>query len=351
MSLFFVNSQITHAGPTASAGSISKNILLQENASNSLLCVAPGYPRSVSQGSTGSQKSELALLLQVMDQNVVKSRTTSQPAPIRAIGATDLSIPLKPPVTTTRKSSQEPDKHSLACMINNGPLRRETQLVASSESSNADCGPAASASMESPPIKSPHGSSQRLGTREPEDETTDTCVNEVSHSLRQWFSTLRRKNLLFEDTMCPPSERWSFDECTRSAGAASFEPNPTQTRGHKKSESWTSSTFVTAIKSAASRNVPNLHIPLPPRKTRNPSQRRSTRDSRQSNRFGRTSPYQCLPRSHLLEAAAMDRAVQRRKTLEELASSEQIYIAALQILVEVTLHHIHWTVALADQRT
>ncbi|MCJ1426910.1 hypothetical protein MMC29_004813 [Sticta canariensis] len=155
------------------------------------------------------------------------------------------------------------------------------------------------------------------------------------HPFRRWVTTLRRRNSRRKGNLIPRLERWSLDEFDDVKPAALALPGGENTMRHKKSSSWSSSAFVTAVQSATASLLP-LSIAPQSRKTRRSGPLRSShRSSRISDGVNRASMDSNQGSAQIIDEAAWGRAVQRRRTLEELISSEESYITDLKFLINV----------------
>lgn len=156
-----------------------------------------------------------------------------------------------------------------------------------------------------------------------------------THPFRRWMTTLRRKNSRRQGNLIPRLERWSLDDFDDVKPAKLTLPGNENTTKHKKSSSWSSSGFVTAVQSATASLVP-LSIAPQSRKTRRSGLLRSGhRSSKISDGVNRAS-IDSSQGSQIIDEAAWGRAIQRRRTLEELVSSEESYIADLKVLINVS---------------
>lgn len=170
--------------------------------------------------------------------------------------------------------------------------------------------------------------------RKPFVVITDTTTHK-SHPFRRWMTTLRRKNSRRQGTLTPRLERWSLDDFDDVKPSKLALPRNQDTTRHKKSSSWSSSGFVTAVQSATASLGP-LSIAPHSRKTRRSGLLRSSyMSSRISDGVHRASIDSSQGSAQVIDEAAWGRAVQRRRTLEELVSSEESYIADLKVLINV----------------
>ena len=127
-------------------------------------------------------------------------------------------------------------------------------------------------------------------------------------------------------------ERWILDDFDEIKPTKVDLPQSRRFNGHQKASSWASSGIRNAIKSATHRlqsATNRSHSPVFSRARL----LRTNGGSRMSNATSRLS--MDSDQVAALEDAAMDRAVQRRRVLEELVSSEESYVADLKILLHV----------------
>ena len=182
---------------------------------------------------------------------------------------------------------------------------------------------------------------------EKENTLIDTSVDEQLHNedddddkvhpFRRWMSTLHRKNVKRRISLKRREERWALDDSdANQSTTAILTPDPGR-RGHQKSSSWSSSGFVTAVKSASASLAAISAAAPPSRRTRRSTLIRSSkRSSRLSSSFNGSSAEDRPLSLQVIDEAALHRAIQRRSTLEELVSSEESYVADLKVLVNVS---------------
>ena len=130
----------------------------------------------------------------------------------------------------------------------------------------------------------------------------------------RWISTIRRKKSKRKGALIPREERWSLDDDGEISRTIS---PPLPSNKHKKSSSWASSGFVTGLKSIS-------------------LSARASNDTRQGYKGGSThrDSFETTQEPRLDEAA-WKRAMQRRRILEEILSSEENYVQDLRVLLNV----------------
>ena len=152
-------------------------------------------------------------------------------------------------------------------------------------------------------------------------------IPSARHPFKKWVNSLRRKRTVIPSTHREPIE----DDDERS------ESNDRSR--HDKSSSVSSMAFVSAIRTA-SISLASVTLPLKGRRTGPPSNRRSVnRSSRSLEPDTRPSAEsKAFPVTPIIDEGVRKRAVQRRRILEELISSEESYIGDMKILVNVSAH-------------
>ncbi|KAI9848323.1 MAG: hypothetical protein M1837_000587 [Sclerophora amabilis] len=151
---------------------------------------------------------------------------------------------------------------------------------------------------------------------------------------RRWMSTLRRRRSRRRKTVYHPRA----PSLNRAGDDLPYRVAPSIHPRRKKSSSVSSTGFVTAVKSA-SISLASFGIAPQTRRLKRASEIRSDdRNSRSSNRPARLSDVESdgIAFSQVDEKT-WHRAVQRRRILEELISSEESYVADLKILADVPL--------------
>ena len=149
------------------------------------------------------------------------------------------------------------------------------------------------------------------------------------HPFRRWMKSVRHKSPSSKGSLKVREERWQLDD---SDASREQRVSSAMDRGHKKSSSWSSSGIVTAVKSATA----SLSVPYPYTSKRASSSRKNTRSSRLSENANHDSLDNSPTVSRLIDEAAWVRARQRRRTIEEIVSSEESYVADLKVLVNVS---------------
>ena len=182
----------------------------------------------------------------------------------------------------------------------------------------------------------------------PKRQVSIKSIREIkSHPFRRWMSTLHRKRLYRQQTLRSREQRWPLDDFDESLPNDTVLLQSPANRRHKKSSSWASSGFVTAVKSA-SMSLATLSVAAQSRKAnRSNALRSSNRSSRLSRSFNRPSMEGSSVSVTVIDEAAQLRAHKRRKILEELVESEEGYVADLKVLVNVSptrkFHHKQWS--------
>ena len=152
--------------------------------------------------------------------------------------------------------------------------------------------------------------------------------------VKRLFGTLRTQGLRRRHSLTPRKERWILDDFDEAQQAELELPQGRQLKGHQKASSWSSSGIRHAIKSATAKLQAATNRPHSPMFSR-ARLLRSNKGSRISNSTSRVSMDGDQVAARAIEQAAWDRAVQRRRILDELVSSEESYVADLKVLIHV----------------
>ena len=166
-------------------------------------------------------------------------------------------------------------------------------------------------------------------------------ASERSHPFRRWMNTLRRAGEKEPVMLRQRENRWALDEsaeCLPQMNPPTYRQRPQR---RTRSTSGTSSAFITGVKTAS---ISLATISAPP--TSRANFRRTLRSSDQSSHKARsfvTGIHSFVtslvedrsPATPAIDQASFNRAVQRRKTLEELVHTEESYVADLKVLVNV----------------
>ena len=282
--------------------------------------------RPVSSNSAVSTGSVIMGPLRIRNENIPPSRKPSLRVSHKSSWGTDILLPPRPGDNT----SLEPEAGDL-------------------EDIDLETGCGTSEVIGGAHVEDALGYShyQRLSfALEKEDILVDTSEDELpryevdtddkAHPFRRWMSTLHRKNVKRRISLKRRDERWPLDDFDENPSGNVILTPSTGRRGHQKSSSWSSSGFVTAVKSA-SVSLATMSVAPPSRRTRRSTLIRSSkRSSRHSSGFNRSSIEDRPLSLQVIDEAALLRAIQRRSILEELVSSEESYVADLKVLVNVS---------------
>ena len=158
-------------------------------------------------------------------------------------------------------------------------------------------------------------------------------LEENSHPIRRWMSTFHRKQSAQRRPLSVRKERRVLDEFKAVIPSNNGPmPQPPRSNRRKTISSVSSSGFVTAMQSA---KATLSGVPTPRKTGRSAILRNSNRSSKLSHATNRASIDSSMGSTPIIDEAAWNRAVQRRRALEELVSSEESYIADLKVLVNV----------------
>ena len=309
------------------------------------------YDRKPSLSSKGSLGCAVSGPLRVANENLSPSRTTSLPtlhfveAPVRPSSLKNV------PKAATRQPSWDRGAHALR-RARDGPDSISEAGPLEDVDLNGRCDETGGKYNSSSDLEySNHGLSfeiekeDTISTKKP--APTDVRENilsspsiivtdATSHPIKRLLSTLHHRYSNHKRSLSVRKERWSLDDFDENLPAVDFHAQQIKSSGHKKTSSWASSGFVAAVKSATG-NLGALSA--------SPSQATHRfaplRNSKRSSKLSQVTNQGSVNGNHesrlMVDEAAWDRAIQRRRTLEELISSEESYIADLKVLKNVNV--------------
>ena len=141
-------------------------------------------------------------------------------------------------------------------------------------------------------------------------------------------------------------ERWTLDDFDEEHTIRPDLLKQPQLNGHQKASSWAAFGSVNPIPSAITIEPVPCAKEFAHKRSKSSFLRRN-RGSRLSNRANRESSDSGQASLKTVELAAWARAIQRRKVLEELFSSEKSYVADLKVLLHVSgIHGYEWEMRL-----
>lgn len=219
--------------------------------------------------------------------------------------------------------------------MNSGPLRVVNTNVTTSPATPTLISSGPGSSDESSDKASTLSGVSTTDTSSTSKTVTDPTRREA-HGFKRWMKIIRGNNSRPKGTLTVRQERWPLDDFDE---IVSTKPMDQKGKGHRKSSSWSSNGFVGAVKSATASLI-SLSVPSQSRKPRRMAvatngNRSAHRGSRLATPGNRSSVDSNNGSAQVIDSAAWERALQRRRTLEELISSEESYIRDLKILVNV----------------
>ena len=125
-------------------------------------------------------------------------------------------------------------------------------------------------------------------------------------------------------------------------GSSAFErelfdsPGTQRRSNHKKSSSGSSFGFVTAVKSASISLASFSVAPGSGRTGVSSRHQRADRSSKASNVGRLSEDGTFMARGLVMDQAALNRLLQRRRVLEEIISTEEVYLADVKFLMNVS---------------
>ena len=341
-----------NSAPTASYLSLAGNIhpFVNEQA-NFHYQVEPTFHRTVSAGPALSVIS-IERNTEVQSENLIGDMPQTQVASLSTLDTLadvkNMSIRRKTSMRVTHKSSWGT---KIPCPSKPGTTRLTDTDTDSMEDIdlNARCGASDVFSTVDTEVTAEPHNRQRLSFAV-EKEHLDLDLREHDpyygypsdeenkpHPFQKWIKSLHKRNLKRMNTLQPRYNRCSTDDAdglTTIDDEASVKLN---SRRHKKSSSWSSSGLVTAVRSttaslagfsagALSRGASRV--------TRRSTLKKSIRSSNASHARKLDSGDESID-TLIMDEASVKRAIQRRRTIGELVSSEESYIADLKVLANV----------------
>lgn len=179
----------------------------------------------------------------------------------------------------------------------------------------------------------PSSASQVLTSPRSSNVATEHPVKS-ENAVKRLIDTLRTQGPKRRHSLTVRKERWVLDDFDEARSIGLNVPQNRRLKGHQKASSWSSSGLRSAIKSATVRLQSATNRPHSPIFSR-ARLMKSNRGSRVSNAASRVSIDADQVAARAAEHAARDRAVQRRRVVEELVSSEESYVADLKVLLHV----------------
>lgn len=174
---------------------------------------------------------------------------------------------------------------------------------------------------------------------EREEKPSIIVTDAAIHPIKRFIGNLRSNKSMRKVSLSVRKERWSLDDFDEIKPDDLSVSHQRRLGGHKKTSSWASDGFVAAVKSAALGIGSPSILPQSQKGQKSRFLRRSMNRSSMvatgPNRISMDSTHNSVP---MFDAAACDRAVQRRKILDELISSEEGYINDLKILAHVRFY-------------
>ena len=188
---------------------------------------------------------------------------------------------------------------------------------------------------EAPPMpKHTSDASQDLGA----DQSFTVATNHPfkhDRPFRKWVGTLRQQRNSQSRSLTVRETRWNLDDCDDKNPVTSKVPQRGRRARHQKSSSWSPFGFVASVKTAASRPISGTET-----RSHNSIRLRVWKSNRNSMISDTTNSGSTDDRSghvQVHDQAALDRAIQRRRVIDELFSSEESYVADLKVLLHVGL--------------
>lgn len=307
--------------------------------------VAPTYHRAASVES-GLSLISIVKATKIQDENVNRSVPQARAASLSTLDTLadgeNMSIRRKSSMRITHKSSWRtevpcPPKPTTAIATIDVDSMEDIDL-------NAQCGLSDLFSTADTEVTAGRHNKQRLsfavdnGSLDLDLRQHDPFYNEPSnedkpHPFQKWIQSLHKKSMKRIDTLQPRFNRHSVEDTDDVPGNDGEMSGKSSSRRHRKSSSWSSSGFVTAVKSTTA-SLAGFSAGAISRGTSRRTRRSTLVKSIRSGKVNRESTDDSID-TQIMDEASNERAVQRRRTIGELVSSEESYIADLKALANV----------------
>ncbi len=304
----------------------------------------------------GRNASQTSLPLASSSTNVLLHRRVSQPVSRQSSCGNGNSLPKRMQSTPSFLNDAEPlyDVDLNAGSAENTPVREQSLEKGGEQASDSrlsfDSKKAEILSIPGPgPAVPGHPWRPRPIISMSGTTTNQAPASGLDHSFkeenliqrfRRVFSRKRQRYLTVR------KERWTLDDFDEEHTIRPDLLEQPQLNGHQKASSWAAFGSVYPTSSAITiEPVPAAKI-FAHRRSKSSFLRRN-RGSRLTNRANRDSSDSGQASLKTVELAAWARAIQRRKVLEELFSSEKSYVADLKVLLHVSnVHGYEWEMQL-----
>lgn len=288
----------------------NENLMARRNASHSSLRVSPYATNTSLTGRTSKQDSHRSSWGNETPPPPHEQRISSLLAEAGPLEDIDLNVAYGESLYSRHESTRDVDDKADRGL--SFDIRKQERLSTPRSPSNAspkETGPRSFSSATQHPFKS-------------------------ENPLKRLFDTLRPQGPKRRQSLTARKERWTLDDFDDATPIEMDLPQSRRLNGHQKASSWSSSGIRNAIKSATVRLQSKIDRPHSPRFSRS-HPLRSNRGSRITKPASRASMDGDQVAARAGEKAAWDRAVKRRRILEELISSEESYVADLKVLLHV----------------
>ncbi len=351
-------SGLPHHSPTAISPSVQRNTWhnvpsdqQSKTSEQSVGTIQRAFNYRPSPGSARSLRSNSSARLRIGKENLVARRKSSHSSPRGSPYPPNSSSIRRTSTKTSYRSSWGNDlspitheQRASSLLAEAGPLENIDLNYGCGESlcsrhepaqdadSNADRG------LSFDVRKQETLSTPRLPSNASREETGPRLNTEhflkSENPLKRFIDTLKTQGPKRRHSLTVRKERWMLDDFEGSKPIEMDSSQSKRLNGHQKASSWSSSGIRNAVKSATVKLQSATHRPHSPIFSRGRLVR-SNRGSRISNAASRASVDGDQGTARAAVHAAKDRAVQRRRILEELISSEESYVADLKVLLHV----------------
>ncbi|KAG8533674.1 uncharacterized protein KY384_001415 [Bacidia gigantensis] len=325
-----------------------------KNSNNSTGTVQHNPDRKVSANSIGSHSSRSTTAFRVVNENVAPSRKTShtsiaqgQNGEKTARPKLRLAVPQHNSILGYKSATPETG-FDASLIVNDGTLE-EIDLNSSNEALSLKSFLLEDGESRDNEISAVRQNEERRKstwidrplaprsqTTSPSDLPTSGTETEMGY-FKKLVDGLRWQKAKPRGQLSERKERWSLDDYGSGSPARDRTVIGDRPVWHRKASSWTSGGIITLAKPETVTLDQAGAVQKPDRASKFWLFGRSNRSSRTSDAGNRTSIDSTNDIARVADEAALNRAVQRRRILEEMLASEEGYINDLKVLAHVYL--------------
>jgi hypothetical protein len=166
------------------------------------------------------------------------------------------------------------------------------------------------------------------------EENNGSQKSLIKNPLKRWVKTLERRGAMKQKVVRQREERWSLFEEFEDGPNMQLAPSAWKgEKSHKKSSSWASSGFVTAVKSATI-SLTTMSAAPPSRGRSSLLARGSDQGSRRTSSLDHSTTTPVTHGQRIVDEAALERGHRRHNIIQEIVKTEEGYVADLKLLID-----------------